>query len=189
MPSRVLDAGCALNGHIPDGVTASVFHLTQHLASERLRIPDDRRVTRSYVAGDLRNLNLFANGAFHRTVCVSTLEHVGLDNTGYGGPAETAPQTMLRAVHELCRVSRAMVFITVPFCEEVTANSQWRFLTCFDLDDMALIAEAQGYKADIRFYARLKGGNWYGGGPPPVRADAEGFPGSVNAIACLKLTR
>lgn len=185
-PGRVLDAGCAINGYIPeDGVLADVHHLTQHLASERIVIPISRGITRSYLAADLRNLSLFNGAAFDRTVCISTLEHVGLDNTVYGGPVENCPDTMLKAFKELCRVTRSRLLITVPYSDPPVTCSQWRFFGKPVLGRMVQIAQNCGYQTDLRFYGKCEGG-WYGGQEQPVDASREGFPNSVNAIACLR---
>lgn len=182
-PGRVLDAGCALNGHLSEHMEASVFHLTQNVVSEK----NYGHLTRplSYVSADLRDLSVFADGAFDRTVCVSTLEHVGLNNATYLGSVETCPESMCDAVRELCRVTAHALLITVPFCDPPQGCEQWRFLGLRDLQQMARILFTHGFDAETRFYAKTDGG-WYGGALDPVEANMEGFPESVNAIACLR---
>lgn len=185
-PGRVFDAGCALNGHLHDDLTATVYHLTQNIASETAYAHTARPL--SYISGDLRDLSLFADGAFDRTVCVSTLEHVGLDNTTYRGPREHCPQTMFRAVKELCRVTRTALLLTVPFSEPGMSCAQWRFLDTHTVGHMAKLAFNFGYRVDVRFYATTEGG-WYGGSLDPVPANPTGFPHRVNAIVCLRCER
>jgi len=185
-PGRVLDAGCSLNGKLAPEMCATVYHLTQNVASEPQYAHN--RYALSYVSGDLRDLSLFAGAAFDRTVCVSTLEHVGLDNSTYGGPEESCPDTMLKAVRELCRVTRSELLMTVPFAEPVVSNAQWRFLGIATLGRMVRIAMDNGFTVDMRFYAKCDGG-WYGGETQPVEASDEGFPDAVNAIACLRCTQ
>ena len=73
----------------------------------------------SYVYADLRELP-FRDAWFDTVVSVSTLEHVGMDNTRYGGHAARAqePDEALRAATgELRRVTRpgGQILITVPF--------------------------------------------------------------------------
>jgi hypothetical protein len=73
----------------------------------------------SHVA-DVRTLP-FADGSFDIAVCVSTLEHVGMDNTNYnvasGGGGDVA------GLRELGRVART-VFVTVPAGAD--ANMGWQ---------------------------------------------------------------
>src|SRR4051812_46986533 len=183
---RVFDAGCSLNGKLSSSMQATVYHLTQNIGSETMYA--HTKYALSYISGDLRDLSIFAGAAFDRTVCVSTLEHVGLDNVIYGGPQEACPDTMLKAVRELCRVTRRELFITVPYAEPVVAHAQWRFLGISTLGRMVRIATDTGFHVAMRFYVKCAGG-WYGGELQPVEADPKGFPGAVNAIACLRCTQ
>ena len=67
------------------------------------------------VQADVRDLP-FDDGAFDLVLCVSTLEHVGADNTGYGLDAEDDGASRLTALRELRRVlaSDGRLLITVP---------------------------------------------------------------------------
>ena len=67
------------------------------------------------VRADVRELP-FDNGAFDLALCVSTLEHVGADNSGYGLEAEQDPASRLTALRELRRVlaRSGRLLITVP---------------------------------------------------------------------------
>jgi SAM-dependent methyltransferase len=67
------------------------------------------------VQADVRELP-FAGGAFDLVLCVSTLEHVGADNTGYGLESETDGPSRLAALRELRRVlaPSGRLLITVP---------------------------------------------------------------------------
>jgi len=67
------------------------------------------------VQADVRDLP-FDDGAFDLVLCVSTLEHVGADNTGYGLDAEDDASSRLTALRELRRVlaSDGRLLITVP---------------------------------------------------------------------------
>lgn len=185
VPGWVLDAGCAMNGRLPVGGVAQIVHLTQNLESERAHLSEAKR---SYVCGDLRDLVIFADHGFDRTVCVSTLEHVGFDNSGYAAPAEHDPDSMLDAVQELCRVTAHELLLTVPFHATPQSCAQWRFLTPVDLGIITRIAEIHGFKPETRYYGRNEKG-WFGGGFDPVDASPAHFPGSVNAIAAMRLTR
>ncbi len=67
------------------------------------------------VQADVRDLP-FEDGAFDLVLCVSTLEHVGADNTGYGLDAEDDGASRLTALRELRRVLAAdgRLLITLP---------------------------------------------------------------------------
>ena len=67
------------------------------------------------VQADVRDLP-FEDGAFDLVLCVSTLEHVGADNTGYGLEAEDDADSRRTALRELRRVlaSNGRLLITVP---------------------------------------------------------------------------
>ena len=67
------------------------------------------------VQADVRDLP-FDDGAFDLVLCVSTLEHVGADNTGYGLDAEDDGDSRRTALRELRRVLAAdgRLLVTVP---------------------------------------------------------------------------
>jgi len=73
----------------------------------------------SYVFGDLRSLD-FRDECFDTIVCISTIEHVGMDNflyTGQKGDGQSDPQDFLLALGELKRVLKkgGVLYITFPF--------------------------------------------------------------------------
>jgi hypothetical protein len=185
-PGRVLDAGCALNGYLSHAMEASVVHLTQNTASEKTFVHTTRPL--SYVSADLRDLSLFRDRSFDRTVCVSTLEHVGLNNQTYLGPEEACPETMDAAFRELCRVTARTLLVTVPFADPPVGCPEWRFVGLANLHWFCACADAHGYATEVRYYAKTDGG-WYGGALEPVPASLDGFPDAVNAIACLRCVR
>lgn len=67
------------------------------------------------VQADVRQLP-FEEGCFDLVLCVSTLEHVGADNTGYGLASEDDAGSQLTALRELRRVIArdGRLLITVP---------------------------------------------------------------------------
>jgi SAM-dependent methyltransferase len=73
----------------------------------------------SYVFGDLRDLD-FRDERFDAVACISTIEHIGMDNTMYaeGQVAQRSdPSEFLLAVKELKRVLKpgGVLFISFPF--------------------------------------------------------------------------
>jgi SAM-dependent methyltransferase len=118
LSGRVLDAGSALNHrHVLDRTLRDIdaLHIVT-LAPEEAAFPD-RGV--SYVYADLRDLP-YRDGYFTRVVSLSTLEHVGMDNTMYGSEAPRAlepDRELALAVAELVRVlnPEGTLLVTVPY--------------------------------------------------------------------------
>jgi SAM-dependent methyltransferase len=74
----------------------------------------------SYVYGDLRRLD-FRDECFETVACISTIEHIGMDNSMYAGDEDFAqrsdPAEFVTAVKELKRVLKpgGSLFISFPF--------------------------------------------------------------------------
>lgn len=118
-PGRLLDAGSSLNFRY---VVAAPL-----LASQKIHVttlaPERRAFWKlgvSYIYGDLRELVL-RDGVFDSVSCISTIEHVGMDNERYAGAASEAlrgqPTEFLQAVDELKRVLKpgGSLYVTFPF--------------------------------------------------------------------------
>jgi SAM-dependent methyltransferase len=134
----ILDAGSCLNHKrilarlLPH---ATSIHIVT-LAPERHSFPD---LGVSYVYADLRDLP-YRDATFDVVACISTLEHVGMDNSRYGGSAEDAQDhraASARALAELLRVTRpgGRVFVTVPYGRPDDLG----WMRVFDRDDVESI--------------------------------------------------
>ena len=115
---RLLDAGSALNHlHVLDRLLPD--HGPIHIITLR---PEEHAYTQlgiSYAYDDLRDLP-YRDGLFQNVVCVSTLDHIGMDNAIYGvdQPRAADPDMEVRrALHQLRRVLRpgGRLLITVPY--------------------------------------------------------------------------
>jgi len=116
---RLLDAGSSLNHDfavrhcLRAGWKVHIFTL----APESRSFWDEGV---SYVYGDLRR-TVFGDAVFDAVACISTIEHVGMDNSIYAGDASAARPgdewEFLEAVKELRRVlvPGATLYITFPF--------------------------------------------------------------------------
>ena len=191
-PGWVLDAGCSL----VEGVArytqiwplrAKVVHLTQAIGSERLT-PHQQQL--SFVSADLRDLSIFADGAFDRVGCISTLEHVGFDNAQYGGAIEADPESVWAAAREIARVTKRLLLITVPFHHvEVVMGKYWRL---FGPTSLAKLVKHLGGRAELRFYGRTVDFGWFGGTSEPIpeaQLDATGFPNKINQLVALRVVK
>src|ERR1044072_199712 len=116
---RFLDAGSALNYDI----VLSAPALKEKQTTIVTLAPEGQAFWQlgvSYVFGDLRDLD-FRDSRFDSIACISTIEHIGMDNSMYAGPAEIArrgdPRECLLAVKELKRVLKpgGVLYITFPF--------------------------------------------------------------------------
>src|ERR1044072_8137440 len=117
--SRFLDAGSALNY---DFVLTSPA-LKQKQTTIVTLAPEGQAFWRmgvSYVFGDLRDLD-FRDERFDAIACISTIEHIGMDNTMYAEDLAIAQRSdkseFILAVKELKRVlkPRGSLFISFPF--------------------------------------------------------------------------
>jgi SAM-dependent methyltransferase len=178
---RVLDVGYAYarEPYLEALVALAVDELVGVDLAER-----DVPGMRSVVA-DLRALP-FDDGAFDVVLCVSTLEHVGWDNSIYGQSVEQDSSGMLTALRELRRVTvpAGRILMTVPCGVEEhhgwlvqRSPSSWRQL----FESAALhIAEQETYE--------LRPGGWRTvDGDPDVHYGERGP--AASAVLCAVLTR
>lgn len=124
-PGKILDAGSAMNiRYVKEFIgqpKAHMVHYTQSANREDNLFNEDLV---SYHFGDLRNID-FKDGTFDRILCISTIEHVGMDNSRYGGGAEQYPDSALAALREMMRVLKkgGGMFLTFPYGKSV--NHGW----------------------------------------------------------------
>jgi SAM-dependent methyltransferase len=140
---QVLDAGSTFNHeHILDLALPLVDGLTiTTLEPEPLSFPE-RGVT--YVYSDLRALP-FDDASFDTTVSISTVEHVGMDNSVYGASearAADADHEVARAAAELRRVTRpgGRILFTVPYGRK----QDYGWFRQFDAADLRRLIDAFG---------------------------------------------
>jgi SAM-dependent methyltransferase len=129
---RVLDAGGVLNyGFLVAHplMRPKKVHVVTLVPEGRCRCVDGV----SHIYEDLRSMPV-SSGFYDTVVCLSTLEHIGMDNTMFRAGAEDAPEDYAIAVREMRRVLNpgGALLLTVPF-------GAYRHFGSFQLFDGRLI--------------------------------------------------
>lgn len=155
----------------------------------------------SYVFGDLRETG-FRDDYFDFVVCLSTLEHVGLDNTllytADTSKRENAPSSFLAAVRELKRILKpgGSAFLSVPYGRRDVRS----WLQVFDaamLDELIAAFQPKAWSTDYFRYHPADGwrlssreaasdARYF---DPRTDAPWEGRPVGAEAVACLALKK
>jgi SAM-dependent methyltransferase len=158
--ARVLDAGSVLNypsvlgawraARLPPVSIVTLEYEGRAEVSSQVR----------YEFGDLRRLP-YRDEWFTAALSLSTLEHVGLDNTIYGSSvASTADPgaEAMRAVEELRRVvvPGGTLLLSVPY--GTRSNRGW--FRIFDADDLARLTAVQGLGVVASRYFRARREGW-----------------------------
>jgi SAM-dependent methyltransferase len=155
----------------------------------------------SYVYGDLRSIP-FRNDYFDHIVCISTLEHIGLDNTLLytrdTAMKENAPESSLVALKEMRRVLRlgGSLFLSVPFGRREIRS----WIQIFDSFAIERILEIFAPEKACELYFRYYPAKGWQLSSREAAADARyfdfhtdlpwpGHPVAAEAVACLELQK
>jgi SAM-dependent methyltransferase len=197
-PGELLDAGSVLNHD---------FILSHpRLKSKKITImtlaPEDHSFWErgiNYIYGDLRH-TYFRDECLDFVVCISTLEHIGLDNQRFhaGELHEKASGSHLAAVQEFRRTlkSGGRCYITVPFGKKF--RGQWHQVFDGAMVDEMVAAFAPAWLAET-YFRHLAGVGWQrssrSASADAVYFDHEvdqpwaGCPAAAEAIVCLELVK
>jgi SAM-dependent methyltransferase len=195
---HVLDAGSTLNhDFVLDRDPLRNVDMTIMTLAPEKRCYWYRRY--SYVFGDFRQTN-FKDGAFDTIICISTLEHVGLDNTllytNDREKAETNTKGFVDAVREFRRIliPGGRCLITVPYGKH--ENFEW--FQVFNKEMIGLLIETfSPSSVDLDFFQYTKAGwrraleaeveNATAFDPHSGRGRSDDRAGFARAIACIQL--
>ena len=199
----ILDAGSALN-HPPvlaycrrEGlrpISVVTLHYEGHA-----EVSDDVR----YEFSDLRRLP-YRDGWFSSVVCLSTLEHVGMDNRMYGDVAGASADPTLevgQVLQELRRVTQpgGVLLLSVPFGQR--HDRGW--FRILDADELQRLTQSPHWRVDRSQILRATQAGWrectvadaalagYNEPRSETRADARTAPpwvSAAEAIALVELT-
>lgn len=183
---RVLDAGSALNHrHVLERFLPTIADLhVVTLAAEKVAFPE---LGVSYLFADLRDLPM-KDGVYDTVISISTLEHVGMDNTGYGAAARTTSdptEELRKAAAELRRVvvSGGRLLVTLPYGRR--EDHGW--LRQFDRGDLQeLVAAVSPTEHSISVYA--DSGTGWQVSTLEEAANASYGAEKAAAVACVTMT-
>lgn len=198
--TMLLDAGSALNhsfllkGRRLGGKTMVIYTLSPE--GEAVY----RRPNISYIYGDLRR-TVLRDCVFEEAVCISTIEHVGLDNTRFytRDPVykESAESDFGLVMTELRRVLMpgGRLLLTVPYGR----HQQLGWFQVFDRTRVQQVIAAFGGAVQSECYYRYENA-WQVADPDKCAAceyhdpyamgsPGKGSPAAAGAVACLELLK
>lgn len=187
-PGSVLDAGAALNVPVVRELVghpaAQLTHFTLPGGREPFLPGSEQHFV--YAFGDLRAIP-YPDGAFDRVVSISTLEHVGMDNTRYGASVEHVPGSATDAVAEMWRVLTpgGELLVTVPYGRAVEHG----WFRVFDAESLGALLDPVGSNVELRHFYYDRG--WVEGGatPPSHLLDADFSSEVIAGLAVARMRK
>lgn len=175
---HILDIGTAFSLIVYKRLLVRQPHVIEVADPARAHIPG----LRSHVA-DVRNLP-FAPASFDVAICISTLEHVGMDNSDYG--IESGGGGDVDGLRELGRVARR-VLVTVPAGTDENLGWQRQYAP----RTFRRVVEEAGLAVEcLEVFAHDPTTGWAAAEEPSVEARTYGQGAfAAAAIICAELSR
>jgi SAM-dependent methyltransferase len=175
LPERVVELLLARLSYWPGAVALDVGHANSMMCHREMvrSLPGPRNITgidmaepvfdasRLYaesVCGDICDTE-FADETFDLVWCISSLEHIGMDNSGYGEPLSDGA-TAERAMVEMMRIIRpgGSVLVTVPY-GKFEDHGWFRNFDQDSFQDLLEVVRPQGAVHEM-YFAHSHGGGW-----------------------------
>ena len=155
----------------------------------------------SYVFEDMRKM-CYKDKSFDAVVCISTLEHVGMDNsfiyTSDKSKNENDKDSFLKAIHELKRVLKegGTLYLTMPYGKY--KNHKW--FQVFDSEMVAQVKEAFSPSVAYETYFKYENRQWnysdaracqdgYYFDIHNEKKFQQGYLAASQSVVCLELTK
>jgi SAM-dependent methyltransferase len=134
---KILDAGSAFNlDYLKEFLKTAKAKFIHYTLNSDKEPPFFEKDKYSYCFGDLREID-FKNEIFDRVFCISTIEHIGMDNLRYGAGCENRDKNSYdRAVQEMFRVLKkgGQMMLSFPFGGNESKDCGW--FRVFDWNDV-----------------------------------------------------
>ena len=193
---NVLDAGSVLNhSHVLERVLPSLESLTIVTLEPEAESFSEQGI--NYTYADLRQLP-FANESFDVVVCLSTIEHVGMDNRIYGSSTAIAEEPELEARRALEELLRALkpggnLLLSVPYGRKEDHGWFHQF------DAASLNALLTGTRAETQFFRYTEAG-WERAASSDCaeceyrdyhadRTHVDDLAAAARAVACIRIEK
>jgi SAM-dependent methyltransferase len=205
---QLLDAGSSFNMNY----VLTSYPLTHHKITIATLAPESTcywNLGISYVFSDLRCLN-FRDNWFDNVVCISTIEHVGMDNSFYAGPSDVAQRSnsndFLSAIGEIRRILKpgGKLYITFPFglyedhgwFQQFDSSLTDTLINEFnptEFDETVFKYDPEGWKLSDRFacsncnFFDVRKSKYFD--PKSVIEYPEDYPAGERAVMCLEMEK
>ncbi len=155
---KILDAGAALNvDYLKESIKDAKPKFVHYTLNSDKEIPLFQGDKYSYCFGDLCAID-FKDETFDRVICISTIEHIGMDNERYGvAQGQKGKEAYLQAVREMFRVLKkdGKMMLSFPFGGKEAQDRGWyRIFNWEDLQNIVRSIPSAGLQEKYYIYQK-----------------------------------